>query len=109
MHLFAIILDYVSDMASVDAVRGDHLQYIKPFQNQGIFLLSGPQAPRTGGFILAQGENKAFFENIMDHDPFILNGVAKYRVVVADITHCIDPIMAAIIDNKTEHFDAPKN
>jgi uncharacterized protein YciI len=43
-------------------------------------LASGPQVPRTGGVIIAQGPNKQYIEDIIKNDPFHINKVAQYQI-----------------------------
>jgi uncharacterized protein YciI len=79
--LFALILTYIKPMEEVDRLIEPHRAYLKRYYEQGNFLVSGAQIPRTGGFILARAESKAQIETIIASDPFLSEGVARYDII----------------------------
>jgi|SRR6266700_5015708 uncharacterized protein YciI len=79
--LFALILTYIKPLEEVDRLVEAHRVYLRRYYEQGNFLTSGAQKPRTGGFILARAESKAQIENIIANDPFLSDGVAHYDIV----------------------------
>lgn len=79
--LFALILTYIKPLEEVDRLIEPHRAYLRHYYEQGNFLVSGAQKPRTGGFILSRAESKAQIESIIANDPFLSEGVARYDIV----------------------------
>jgi uncharacterized protein YciI len=46
-----------------------------------VFLASGRQVPRRGGLILAVAPSRADLETVMQHDPFVREGLARFEIV----------------------------
>src|SRR5918996_6039217 len=49
--------------------------------SRGIFLVSGRKIPRDGGIILAVGGNREQMEAIIREDPFVVGGLADFRII----------------------------
>lgn len=79
--VFALTVQYVAGLDRVDALLSEHVAYLDRCYEKGLFLLSGRQVPRTGGFILAVAPDRAAIEAVIAQDPFVRDGVAEYRVV----------------------------
>jgi uncharacterized protein YciI len=45
-----------------------------------LFICSGPQIPRTGGIILCRSASLETVKNLIEEDPFKINGVAQYEI-----------------------------
>ena len=56
----------------------------------GVTICSGPQVPRTGGFILMNAASKAEALEIMKNDPYSINGVAEYSVIEFEVKSFAD-------------------
>lgn len=80
MNLYVIDLTYTADLSDVDALLEAHRAYLKDHYAAGVFLVSGPKSPRTGGVILAQGTGLDDIERVVDLDPFKTGGVADYAI-----------------------------
>lgn len=79
-HLFIVILRYLVSLDGVLSHREAHLTFLEQYYQQGIFLASGPQAPRYGGVILAKSENRETLMTILEQDPFYRHQCAEYQV-----------------------------
>jgi uncharacterized protein YciI len=79
--MYAIILRYKRPLAEVDKHSEAHRAWLRDQYAAGHFLVSGPQQPRTGGFILARGESKAAVEAILADDPFNQEQIADYEII----------------------------
>ena len=53
--MFIILLTYTKPLDQVDRHLADHKAWVKQGFEDGIFILSGGQRPRTGGALLALG------------------------------------------------------
>ena len=78
--MFIVDLTYQASLEAVDALLEEHRAYLGEQYAAGVFLASGPKAPRTGGVILARAESLEALQEILEQDPFHREGVARYRV-----------------------------
>ena len=58
-----------------------HMAWLNEHYAAGRFLVSGRQIPRTGGVIVALGDDRAEIEAIAAADPFVTGGVATVEVI----------------------------
>ena len=59
----------------------DHVAWLNEHYDAGRFLVSGRQLPRTGGVILARGDDREEIERVAASDPFVSGGVATCQVI----------------------------
>ena len=78
---FILLLTYAMPVSRVDELLDEHRAWLDEHFADGTFLVSGPQAPRTGGAILASGTPRAQIEAIVSTDPLARAGAATYEIV----------------------------
>ena len=74
------MLNYTAPLSAVDAHIDSHKAWVARHIDSGVFLLAGRRVPRTGGFILAAGIDRAQLDAIIAADSFVIGGVAVYDV-----------------------------
>ena len=79
--MFVLLLTYVRPLDEVDALMRDHMAWVKEHYAAGRFVVSGRRVPRTGGVIVARGDDREEMERIAATDPFVSGGVATCEVV----------------------------
>jgi uncharacterized protein YciI len=79
--VFVLLLTYVKPLAEVDALMRRHMAWLDEHYAAGRFLVSGRRIPRTGGVILARGDDRGEIEAIAAADPFVTGGVATCEVI----------------------------
>jgi uncharacterized protein YciI len=79
--VFVLLLTYVKPLAEVDALMRRHMAWLDEHYAAGRFLVSGRRIPRTGGVILARGDDRGEIEAIAAGDPFVAGGVATCEVI----------------------------
>ena len=79
--MFVLVLTYVKPTEAVDALMREHVAWLREHYDAGRFVVSGRQVPRTGGVILARGDDRDEIERIAASDPFVSGGVATCEVV----------------------------
>ncbi len=79
--MFVLLLSYVRPLEEVDALMRDHVAWLREHYDAGRFVVSGRQVPRTGGVILARGDDREEIERIAAGDPFVAGGVATCEVI----------------------------
>ena len=76
-----LLLTYVRPLAAVDALMREHVAWLDEHYAAGRFLVSGRRIPRTGGVIVARGDDRAEIEALAATDPFVAAGVATCEVI----------------------------
>jgi uncharacterized protein YciI len=79
--VFVLLLTYVRPLAEVDALMREHVAWLDAQYEAGRFLVSGRRIPRTGGVIVARGDDRAEIEALAATDPFVSGGVATCEVI----------------------------
>lgn len=79
--MFVVLLTYVKPLEEIDALMKDHMAFLNHRYADGTFLVSGRRIPRTGGVILAAGDDEAAIKQIVDQDPFVSSGAATAEII----------------------------
>jgi uncharacterized protein YciI len=79
--MFVLLLTYVRPTEEVDALMREHVAWLDEHYAAGRFVVSGRRIPRTGGVIVARGDDREEVERIAAADPFVTGGVATCEVV----------------------------
>ncbi len=79
--MFVLVLTYTKPLAEVDALMRRHMAWLNRQYDEGRFIVSGRQVPRTGGVILARGDDREEIERIAAEDPFVAGGVATVDIL----------------------------
>ena len=59
----------------------DHMAWLNEHYDAGRFVVSGRRIPRTGGVIIARGDDREEIEALAASDPFVTGGVATCEVI----------------------------
>ena len=79
--MFVLLLTYTKPLDEVDALMRRHMAWLNEHYRAGRFVVSGRQIPRTGGVILARGDDREEIERIAAGDPFVSGGVATCEII----------------------------
>ena len=79
--MFILLLTYTKPLDEVDALMRDHMAWLDEQYAAGHFLVSGRRIPRTGGVIVARGDDREAMEALAATDPFVSGGVATCEVI----------------------------
>ena len=79
--MFVLLLTYTKPLDEVDALMREHVAWLDWHFDAGRFVVSGRRIPRTGGVIVARGEDRDEIEAIVASDPFVSAGVATCEVI----------------------------
>lgn len=83
--MFALHSVYLKPVEEVDKYVEAHRSFLKTLYAKGVIICSGPQIPRTGGFILMNAASKAEVLDLMKNDPYVINEVAQYSVIEFEV------------------------
>ncbi|MDA0160908.1 YciI family protein [Solirubrobacter ginsenosidimutans] len=79
--MFVLLLTYIKPLPEVDALMRKHMAWLNEQYAAGRFIVSGRRIPRTGGVILARGDDLEEIEALAASDPFVSGGVATVEIV----------------------------
>jgi uncharacterized protein YciI len=79
--MFVLLLTYTKPLPEVDALMRKHMAWLTEQYAAGRFVVSGRRIPRTGGVILARGDDREEIEALAATDPFVSGGVATCEVI----------------------------
>jgi len=96
--MFVLLLEYLAPLERIDELLAEHRRYLDEHYADGTFLLSGRQVPRTGGMILAAGDDRDRIAAITERDPFVVHGAARYSIVQVEPSR-FAPSLAAVSDH----------
>ena len=94
--MFVIELIYKTDLAKIDAQMAAHVKFLNRYYAAGNFLVSGRKIPREGGIILAVGDSRDQVETLMREDPFVVRGLADFRIIEFRASQRADDIDARL-------------
>src|SRR5687767_2273423 len=94
--MFVIELTYKAPLADIDTSMAEHVKFLKKYYAAGNFLVSGRQIPREGGIILAVGKDRQQIEAIVGEDPFVMRGLADFRIIEFRASQRADDIQKRI-------------
>jgi len=87
--MFIVQLTYQVSLLEVDKYLQAHREFLEYYYSQGLFLLSGPLKPRTGGIIIALTTDRAYLESVLQQDPYHLADIASYQLMeFTPVKHC---------------------
>lgn len=98
--MFIIKLTYQTSLSEVDKYLQAHREFLDYHYKQGLFLLSGPMKPRTGGILIALTTDKPYLESVLQQDPYYLADIARYELIEFTPVKHRDELSTLI--NKTE-------
>ncbi|MDG4796240.1 YciI family protein [Micromonospora sp. WMMD1082] len=95
LHL--LVLHYKGSEQEAERFVADHVRFLERYHRDGTFLVSGQAVPsEEGGVIVAGAVDRATIERIVAEDPFVVAGVAAYRVTTIDPAR-VHPALADVL------------
>ncbi|HEV7976741.1 YciI family protein [Amycolatopsis sp.] len=79
MAWFLVEIRYVQE--KYGAVRPAHREFLQKHADAGTVLVAGPLTDETGGVTLYQAEDEAALYEIINQDPYHLEGAVAERTV----------------------------
>lgn len=81
MKHYIILIHYKVPFEQFESIVPIHREHLQRGVDAGIVLLSGPRVPRKGGVIIAKAESPDVIHNLIEDDPYKVNGVAEYEII----------------------------
>ena len=93
--MFILLLSYIKPIEEVDGLMREHVAWLRRHFDAGRFVVSGRRIPRTGGVIVARGDDRDEIEAIAACDPFVTGGVATCEVIQFRASQTADDFVAS--------------
>jgi uncharacterized protein YciI len=81
MPHFIVEITYRAPLGRIDQTLAAHRAHLQGGYDRGLLLCSGPQVPRSGGFLVARAPAREVLDQFIAQDPYAVEGLADYRVV----------------------------
>ena len=78
--MFVIDIQYKVSLNVVDEYVVAHRAWLDEKYTAGLLLCSGPKLPKTGGVIIALGDDIAQIQHMLQTDPFMQHGIGEYTI-----------------------------
>jgi uncharacterized protein len=97
MTIFAVTYRYSDDVATRDALRAEHRDYLRGLAEEGLLLVSGPFGPDdpAGALLLFRTDDRAHVDALVGKDPFTASGVIA-AATTAEWEPVIGPLLPAL-------------
>ncbi len=79
--MFIVSVTYKKSLVEIEKQIISHREFLDRYYQAGIFVMSGPKVPRTGGIIFANAKNKETLEALIKEDPFYQHDLADYEII----------------------------
>jgi len=81
MKHFIVELTYTVSAERLAEIVVEHRAFLATGYERGWLLMSGPQAPRVGGMVVARAPSLEAIQQFFQDDPYQVKGAATYRFV----------------------------
>ncbi|GAA1033011.1 MULTISPECIES: YciI family protein [Amycolatopsis] len=79
--MFVVVLTYIVPLEEIDRALPAHNEWLTKQYEDGHFLASGGQKPRTGGVVITRPMERARLDAILATDPFAIAQLATYEII----------------------------
>jgi len=93
--MFVVMIEYLVPIEEIDALLVAHREWVSRCFDEGHFVVSGPQIPRTGGVIIARTSSRGELNRLLAQDPFHLAQAVKYTVTEFEAVGAIPELKLA--------------
>jgi uncharacterized protein len=97
MTIFAVTYWYSDDVATRDALRAEHRDYLRDLADEGLLLVSGPFGPddAAGALLLFRADDRNRVADMVANDPFTPSGVIA-NIETREWEPVIGPLLSAL-------------
>lgn len=95
--MFVITISYTAPAQEIEARRSEHRAWLDTHVSSGLFLVTGPMIPRTGGVLIASGKlSRNELTELLRQDPFQVHDVASYSIIEFEANK-VNPAIADLV------------
>lgn len=82
--MYLLIVTYKKPVEVVSTYNEAHIEWVKQYFKEDIFMAAGPKKDKNGGVILAKSIDRKTLDAILAEDIFVKSNVADYAVIDFD-------------------------
>ena len=71
---------YIVDPALAEPFKQSHVDWIRKYIAEGVFILAGPKLEAGGGVIVAHSTDADRLQAILNEDSYVSEGIVDYTV-----------------------------
>ena len=94
--MFLLLSRYLKPTEEVDRFIPEHRAFLDRYYDSGLFIVSGPKEPRTGGVILTADAQREAVEAALAEDPFVREGISEYEIIEFSATKRAERFVKAL-------------
>lgn len=94
--MFLLLSRYVKPLEEVDRFIPEHRAFLDRYYASGLFIVSGPMEPRTGGVILTADASRETIDNALAEDPFVRERISEYEIIEFSATKRAEAFLEAL-------------
>jgi uncharacterized protein YciI len=79
--MFLLLSRYLKPTEEIDRVLPAHREFLDRYYKSGLFIVSGPLNPRSGGVILTADCTRDTIDAALAEDPFVREAISEYEIV----------------------------
>lgn len=79
--MFLLLSRYVKPLEEVERFIPEHRAFLDRYYASGLFVVSGPMQPRTGGVIVTNDASRETIDAALAEDPFVREHISEYEIV----------------------------
>jgi uncharacterized protein YciI len=79
--MYLLLSRYLKSTEEVDRFIPEHRAFLERYYDSGLFIVSGPLQPRTGGVILTVDAPRETIEAALAQDPFVRENISEYQIL----------------------------
>ena len=79
--MYLVLVNYGKPLSVIDELLPAHREFLEANYRSGLFLVSGPREPRSGGVILARAGSREELAKVLKQDPFVREGAATCEII----------------------------
>ena len=84
--MFLLLSRYLKPTEEIDRVLPAHREFLDRYYRVGLFVVSGPLNPRTGGVIVTADCTRDEIDAALAEDPFVRERISEYEIIEFNAT-----------------------
>ena len=85
---------FITDPSRAEPHRQAHIDWVEQHIGEGLFLFAGPKADKSGGIILAKGNDRDRLAAILAEDSWVQAGIVENEIIAFDAKFALPELTA---------------
>lgn len=107
--MFILLNTYTAPLERIDELLPEHRSWVTEHFTAGDFFIGGRREPRTGGFVIAFGDDREKIDSILAQDPLVHHGVVEWHVTQVEVQLSADQTIRSALTAHDTATDVPES